>query len=47
MIERWVAAVLLDAETRFRRIPGCPDLPRLITVLDALVKPSTEIVKVA
>jgi len=44
MIERWVAAVLLDAETRFRRIRGCSDMPRLI---DALVKPANEVAKVA
>jgi transposase-like protein len=38
MIERWVAAALLDAEKRFRRVRGYRDLPRLISTLDSLVK---------
>ncbi len=35
MIERWVAAALIDAEKRFRRVQGYRDLPSLITALDA------------
>ena len=34
MIERWVAAALINAEKRFHRVRGCRDLPSLIAALD-------------
>ncbi len=36
MIQRWVSAALHEAEKRFRRVRGCADMPRLVTVLDKL-----------
>lgn len=34
MIERWVCAALLEAESKFRRIRGCKDMTKLIVALD-------------
>ena len=36
MIQRWVASALLDAEQRFRQVPGHADMRHLISALDAL-----------
>lgn len=47
MIERWVAAGLLDAEKRFRRVRGYRDLVHLTAALDAQVNQPTEIAEVA
>ena len=35
MMLRWVAAGVLEAVKGFRRLKGCPDMPRLVTVLRA------------
>lgn len=47
MIQRWVSAALLEAESNFRRIRGYRDMPRLISALDNLSPQSTANDKVA
>jgi len=34
MVVRWVATALMEAQSRFRRIKGANDMPRLLTALD-------------
>jgi putative transposase len=38
MIERWVASALADAQSRFRRLLGFKDMPKLLAALDAHVR---------
>ncbi len=48
MIVRWVAAALIDAEGRFRRIKGARDLSRFLTALERAVRnESTETRRIA
>jgi len=35
MIVRWVATAVREAETKFRRLKGDQDMPRLVAALDA------------
>lgn len=37
MVVRWVATALLEAESRFRRIKGVSDMPRLLRALDRAI----------
>jgi hypothetical protein len=45
--ERWIASGLLFAEQKFRRIVGCPAMPKLIGVLQAYTGDPKKIVKTA
>lgn len=46
MIQRWVASTLLEAEQRFRQVPGYRDMRHLVA-LDALAPPEVSVEQLA
>jgi hypothetical protein len=45
MVVRWVAAALMQAESRFRRIKGVSDMPRFLKALERSVESEMQAVK--
>jgi len=45
--ERWIASALIFAEQKFRRIVGCPAMPKFLSVLQAYSSDSKKVVKTA
>ena len=47
MIQRWMASALLEAQQRFRRVRGYREMRRLVSALDAMAPPDTDMEQVA
>jgi len=45
--ERWIASALIFAEQKFRRVVGCPAMPKLVSLLKAYTGASGKVGKIA